>query len=143
MATIDARREMGGTVAASRRLAALLGVLVLVCVSPAVLHFDLVAAPNWARVMILGGGLLLVYVAWLALTPCRETLRTITWVFAIAAAGGALTMAWIWFTPRDKSLPLDLGEARVFAIAWSAVIACVFSLGSVLAAKYASAHQQD
>jgi hypothetical protein len=135
MATIEAPREMEGTVAATRRLAALLAVLVLVCVSPAVMHFNLATAPNWARVLILGGGLLLVYVAWLALMPCRETLRTITWVFAIAAAAGALTLALVLFSPRGEPLPLGIGEAQLFSIAWCAVISFVLSIGSVVAAR--------
>jgi hypothetical protein len=140
MSTIDAQRDLMSTIAAARRLAALLALLVVVCVGPAMMHFNLAAAPNWARVLLLGGGLLLAYIAWLALLPCRETLRTITWVFAIAAAAGTLTLAVVLFSPREESLPLGLGEARMIAVAWCVVVAALMSLGSVLAARSATTH---
>jgi hypothetical protein len=102
---------------------------------PAVLEINLAVAPNWARVLLLGGGLLLAYLAWLMLVPCREALWAITWVFAIAAAGGTLTMAVVLFSPPNRPLPLELGDSRAFAAAWCALSASLLSAGSVRAGR--------
>jgi FtsH-binding integral membrane protein len=125
-----------------QRLAAVLAGLVLVCVAPAATNVNLAAAPNWARVLLLGGGLLLVYLAWLAISPCREALWSIACVFAIAAACGVLTMAVVLFFPRDQPLPLDLGDGRVFVAAWSALVAALLSCGSIIAGRLAVAGEQ-
>jgi hypothetical protein len=132
-------RESTTISVSARRLAAALAAVVLVCAAPAATEFNLATAANWARVMLLGGGLLLVYVVWLALLPCRETLWSISCVFAVAAAGGVLIMAVILFSPRDRPLPLDLGEARTFAAAWSAFVALLLCAGGVLAGRLAAA----
>lgn len=132
------RREATAFSTLVRRLAAALAALVLVCVGPAFGEIDLAAAPDWARVLLLVGGLLLVYLVWLALLPCREALWTVTWVFAIAASGGVLTLAVVLFSPRDRALPLGLGSDRVVAIAWCGVCATLLCAASVMAGRLAS-----
>ncbi len=122
----------------ARRLAALLAGLVLIAIGPALAEIDLHAAPNWARVLLLAGGLMAVYVLWMALAPCCEALWSIMWVFATAAAGGVLMVAVALFTPQDRLLPLDLGTARGMAAGWCAVIAVLSSVGSMLAGRLAA-----
>jgi hypothetical protein len=114
--------------ATARRLALLLAAFVLVSIGPAWLHVNLVAAPNWARVLLLSGGLLL---------PCRATLWTICWTFAIAAAASVLVLALVLFTSLDRPLPLEITTTRVPAIAWCVLIATLLSIGSLLAGRLA------
>ncbi|MEX2185953.1 MAG: hypothetical protein WD875_04125 [Pirellulales bacterium] len=122
----------------ARRLAALLAALVLIAVGPAIAKFNLAAAPDWARVLLLGGGLAMAYLAWMALAPCREALWSITWALAIAAAAGVLVMAVALFTPQERPLPLDIGPTRGPAVAWCLTIAVLSSVGSLLAGRLAS-----
>lgn len=121
----------------ARRFALLLAGFVLVGIGPAWLHVNLVAAPNWARVLLLVGGLLLAYLAWMSLAPCRATLWTICWTFAIAAAASVLLLAIVLFTSPDRPLPLEITTTRAPAIAWSATIATLLSTGSLLAGRLA------
>lgn len=123
---------------ATRRLAAALAAVVLVCIGPAVVEVNLVAAPNSARGLLLGGGLLLVYIAWLALVPCRETLWAVTWALAIAAAGSVLTLAVVLFASPSRLQRFGLGESRTFTAAWFAVTAGLLAAASVFAGRVAS-----
>lgn len=123
--------------ASARRLAILLAGFVLIGMAPSFLHINLVTAPNWARVLLLSGGLLLAYLAWMSLAPCRATLWTICWTFALAASGSVLLMAIVMFTSPDRPLPLEITTTRAPAIAWSAAIATLLNTGSLLAGRQA------
>lgn len=122
----------------SRKLAALLLALVLSSIAPALVELNLVAAPDWARLLLLSGSLVVVYVVWMALAPCRETLRTITWVLAIAAAAAALAVGVVLFSEPNRPLPLEITASRAFAVTWCAIIATLLSIGSVVAGRVAA-----
>jgi hypothetical protein len=123
--------------ASARRLAILLAAFVLIGIGPAWLHVNLVAAPNWARVLLLSGSLLLAYLAWMSLAPCRETLWSICWTFALAAAASVLLLAIVLFTSPDRPLPLGITTSRWPTIAWCGTIATLLSTGSLLTGRLA------
>lgn len=100
----------------------------LFCMAPALPHWNLGAAPAWARAVLLLSLLQLVYGAWVASIPDWTTLRCSMIVLTILAALYALTMTVALTTPRDNTLPLDLTDVRRQAVLWCAGVLLLASL---------------
>ncbi len=101
---------------------AVVAVVALVSIIPALGHINLPTAPGWARGVILVSMLLLAYAAWLPTIADRGTFWVTTIVMAAVAAmyGSVMTMSFT--TPIDADLPLGLTELRWLAPYWCGAI---------------------
>jgi hypothetical protein len=109
-------------------LAAAMAALSLYCITPAMTHLNLGAAPNWARIVVLLSLLQLAYAAWLASIPDWSTLRSSMIIFTVVAALYGLTMTVALSTPAENPLPLELTEVRRQAVLWCAGVVLLASL---------------
>lgn len=101
-----------------RRIAVGLAVISLIAISPALKHWDLAAAPGWARGVLLWSALQLAYAVWLATVPDWGALWVAMIVFATTATlyGTVGTVALAM--PPEFDLPLDLAAVRSTATVW-------------------------
>lgn len=109
-------------------LSTAMAVLSLFCVAPAMAHWNLGSAPNWARAVLLLSLLQLAYGAWVASIPDWSTLRASMIVFTVVAALYGLTMTVALTTPLENALPLDLTDVRREAVLWCAGVVLLASL---------------
>jgi hypothetical protein len=98
------------------------------CMLPALPHWNLGAAPDWARAVMLLSLLQMAYAAWLASIPDWATLRSSMILFTVVAALYGLTMTITLSTPAENPLPLDLTEVRRQAVLWCAGVVLLASL---------------
>jgi hypothetical protein len=102
--------------------------LALFCMAPALPHWNLGAAPAWARAVLLVSLLQLAYGAWVASIPDWATLRISMIVLTAIAALYGLTMTVALTTPPENALPLDLTDVRRQAVLWCAGVLLLASL---------------
>jgi hypothetical protein len=121
-----------GKVQTAYLLAVALGILTLLCAAPAILHINLIEAPNWARVVLIAAGLQLAFICWMASLPDWSTVWITMVVFAIVAALYGVAWAVLTFTPSDMPLGfLDLepdDPIRHRAGPWCLVMLMLFTL---------------
>jgi hypothetical protein len=96
--------------------------------APAIPHWNLGAAPAWARTILLVSLLQLAYGAWVASIPDWATLRASMIVLTAVAALYGLTMTVALTTPLENTLPLDLTDVRRQAVLWCAGVVLLASL---------------
>jgi hypothetical protein len=101
-------------------LAAAMTAFSLFTLAPALAHWNLGAAPDWARAIWLLSILQLAYVAWVVSIPDWTTLWSSMIVFTIVAALYGLVMTVALTTPLTEALPLDLTDVRRQAVMWCA-----------------------
>jgi hypothetical protein len=104
--------------------------LALFCMAPALPHWNLGAAPGWARVVLLVSLLQVAYGAWVVSIPDWATLRASMVVLTAIAAGYGMMMTIALTTSPEYALPLDLTDIRRQAVHWCG---CVMLLASLLA----------
>lgn len=90
--------------------------------APALRHWDLAAAPGWARVVLLLGLWQLAYAAWLATVPDWSALWAVMFVLAAQATLYGATAAAALAVPPHDELPLDLSAVRRSAPLWCALV---------------------
>ncbi len=88
------------------------------CMVPALRHWNLGSAPNWARAALLTSLLQWAFAAWVVSIPDWATLRSAMIFYTIVAAMYGLTMTIALTTPLEKGLPLDLTDVRREAVLW-------------------------
>jgi len=100
-----------------------MAILSVATMAPALRHWDLAAAPPWARAVLLLSLLQLAYAAWLATVPDWGALWAAMFVLAalatLYAAAGAVALAMPW----EDELPLGLSAVRRQAPLWCAAVA--------------------
>ena len=109
----------------SHRIAIGLAVISLIAISPALKHWDLAAAPAWARAALLWSALQLAYAVWLTSVPDWSALWVAMIVFATTATlyGTVGTVALAM--PPEFELPLDLAPIRSTATLWCFTMAAI------------------
>ena len=109
----------------AHRIAIGLAVISLIAISPALKHWDLAAAPAWARASLLWSALQLAYAVWLTSVPDWSALWVAMIVFATTATlyGTVGTVALAM--PPEFDLPLDLAPVRSTATLWCFTMAAI------------------
>jgi hypothetical protein len=103
-------------------LAVAMAALSLFSMIPALPHWNLAAAPAWARAVWLLSLLQLAYVVWVASIPDWATLWSSMIVYTVVAALYGLTMMVALTTPVVDIVPLDLTDLRRQAVLWCLVV---------------------
>jgi hypothetical protein len=104
------------------RTAAVLAGICLFAIVPALRHLGLHAAPDWARVLLLGSVLQLAFVGWMASIPDRASMWVLMIVMAVAATAYGAVASIALVISTDFDLPLDLSDVRWPAFWWSALM---------------------
>jgi hypothetical protein len=100
------------------------------CLLPALRHWNLGEAPDWARAVWLTSILQLAFVAWVLSVPDWATLWVSMLAFTLVATGYGLAMAVALTTPLEQAIPLDMTDIRRQAPLWCG---CVVLLAFLLA----------
>ena len=117
-------------------LAAGLLALTAVCLWPAVKHYDHLATPTWAKVVLLLSALQLSYIAWMLSVPDWSTLRVMMVVFTVVSAlyGTGMTIAF-FSSPDDPAAGgsfLQLHDVQQYAATWCALVVLLGGLMTYL-----------
>jgi hypothetical protein len=116
-------------------LAFVLTAIALFGAAPAVRHYNVVAAPGWARFVWLAAGLQLAYIAWMALAPDWSSVWVVMCALAAVAALYAVGMGILLFSDHSDPLALDLAGVRQTAPGWCAAVTLMTGLGCYLAGR--------
>lgn len=116
-------------------LAAGLLLVTSLSVAPVFLYCDLLAAPGWARAMLLLAGLQLIFVAWMVLMPDWSTVWVVMVVFASVAATYGFTLAVTIVAPPDKEMMFDLHLVRSAATWWCCLVIVLTTLMTYLCGR--------
>ena len=95
----------------------------LFAAAPALRHWNLAAAPDWARLVLLIAALQLLYIGWMVSIPDWSTVWVGMLVFALVATVYGAGLAIFMYTPVAAPLILELDEsARRSAAGWCAAV---------------------
>ena len=116
----------------------LMAVIALFAAAPALPHYELGQAPQWARVMLFVAALQLVYLSWMTMIPDWSTVWSVMWVYAATAAAYATGAGILMFTPPGQQRAMVLGlssdpVARSNAQWWSAAVVLAMCIACYLA----------
>jgi len=103
-------------------LAFALAAVTLFSAAPAMRHLNLLAAPTWARVMLLVATLQFAYIIWMVLVPDWSTVWIGMIVFAVVAAMYGMMVLAAWLTAAGNPLPFELAGSRATVAGWSAAV---------------------
>jgi len=119
-------------------LAAMLLFAVVFGVAPALSHWQLAAAPAWARIVLLVAAAQLVYIAWLVLLPDWSTVRVGMVLFAMVGAGYAAAMAMVGSMSQGTPPLLGLARAGASTAGWCGANVVVMGLLSFACGRLAT-----
>jgi hypothetical protein len=110
--------------------------------APALRHWQLAAAPAWARIVLLVAAAQLVYIAWLVLLPDWSTVWVGMVLFALVGAGYAAAMAMVGSVPQSMPPLLGLAGGGASAAAWCGANVVVMGLLSFACGRLATQWQR-
>jgi len=112
ISTVPGYRVEPHYLATVRWLAVAQVIFTVICMWPAIKHFDAMATPNWAKI-VLGLSLAQVfYLVWMWTVPDWSTLRVMVVVFASIASFYAMAMAIAYYAPPGEPAFLGWGDLR-------------------------------
>lgn len=120
-------------------LATGLAAVVIISSVPAVPHWNLAAAPGWARAIWLLAAVQLAYVVWMVALPDWSTVWVGMWLFAVSAAVYAMIFVVVAFTERGRPIMLSLEDVRSNATGWCAIMVLLMSLMSYVSGRVSMA----
>ena len=133
----DVCRPDEGHLATVKWLALILGLIVLFSTGPVFvrMHWNLQAAPGWARIVVLMAVLQGVYIVWMVNHPDWASVWVVMLVFAVVASIYGTATAMVLATPLEKPMPLGMEEVRHTATAWCGAVLSAMSLATYLCGR--------
>jgi hypothetical protein len=128
-------RPDAGKVQTVQLLAIGMALAALLAAAPAMRHWNLAAAPDWARLVLLVSALQLAYVAWMVSVPDWTSVWVAMLVYAVVTALYCAGMAIFMYTPADSPLVLDLEEYRYSAAGWCLAVVLLTGMMTFVAGK--------
>lgn len=121
-----------GKIQTVRWLAVLLGLVVGFGAAPGVMHFDGLATPTWAWIVLFVAAIETIFLAWMLVTPDWASLLVVMLVFLLAATGyGAMAVLAANAAP-GQPLPWGLEPIRPYVPRWSASVLLADALAAYL-----------
>lgn len=127
-------------------LAAALAIVVICSIIPVLAkgHLNVVAAPGWARAVLLVGALQLAYIVWLVALPDWSTVWVGMLLFALVAAAYGMFWMIIVFTAPGEQMILSLHDLpRSQAGGWCASVVLVTGLMSYFCGRISANWRRD
>ena len=126
-----------GHVATVRGLAMILGLVIAFSVCPVfyLAHWNLAAAPGWARIVVLLAVVQAAYIAWMLNVPDWSSVWVAMLVFAAVSTLYGTATAIALATPIDQPMLLGMTEVRHSAGAWCGSVLLVMSLATYLCGR--------
>jgi hypothetical protein len=112
-----------------------LGLLSVFHAMPALRHYELGAAPDWARAVAILSLIEFAYVVWMVTVPDWLTVRVAMLLFAVVSALYGMILAMVIVTPRGHPLWLDLDDVREPALWWCGGVMLVTCLMTYLCGR--------